>query len=116
MNSGLAVQTASSVVLDAMHPVAVYGLIKFNLWVCLLPTASLNSHLTGDSIQVVIGDSCEGSVRFVNCGFWGPVNTMPSLTAIPFLSRTAIFPTIITIQHYTQLKHAAAGCRKQLHF
>jgi hypothetical protein len=39
----------------------------------LITNGQFNSHETGTSTQVVVGEGCEGSIRFVNCGFWGPV-------------------------------------------
>ncbi len=39
----------------------------------LITNGQFNSHLTGDSTQIIISPGCEGNVRFVNCGFWGPV-------------------------------------------
>lgn len=39
----------------------------------LITNGQFNSHLTGDSTQIIISPSASGSVRFVNCGFWGPV-------------------------------------------
>jgi hypothetical protein len=39
----------------------------------LITNGQFNSHLTGDSTQIIISESCEGNIRFVNCGFWGPV-------------------------------------------
>jgi hypothetical protein len=32
-----------------------------------------NAHRVGRSTQVVVQPNCSGSIRFVNCGFWGPV-------------------------------------------
>ena len=39
----------------------------------LITNGEFNSHRVGRSTQVVVEPSCAGSVRFVNCGFWGPV-------------------------------------------
>jgi hypothetical protein len=50
--------------------VKVDGIQRMGL---LITNGQFNSHLAGDSTQIVIGENCEGSVRFVNCGFWGPV-------------------------------------------
>jgi hypothetical protein len=54
----------------------------------LITNGQFNSHLTGDSTQVVIGDSCEGSVRFVNCGFWGPVKHNALINGNGYISFT----------------------------
>jgi hypothetical protein len=39
----------------------------------LITNGEFNSHLTGPATQVIVEKECKGSVRFVNCGFWGPV-------------------------------------------
>jgi len=39
----------------------------------LITNGQFNSHMTGFSTQIVVEKSCEGSIRFTNCGFWGPV-------------------------------------------
>jgi hypothetical protein len=39
----------------------------------LITNGQFNSHETGASTQIVVSEGCEGSIRFVNCGFWGPV-------------------------------------------
>lgn len=52
----------------------------------LITNGQFNSHLSGDSTQVVIGDSCNGSVRFVNCGFWGPVKRNAIIRGDGFIS------------------------------
>jgi hypothetical protein len=39
----------------------------------LITNGQFNSHLTGDSTQIMISHTNKGNVRFVNCGFWGPV-------------------------------------------
>lgn len=39
----------------------------------LITNGEFNSHLAGPATQVLIEKQCHGSVRFVNCGFWGPV-------------------------------------------
>lgn len=54
--------TASAVVVDAIQP---QGL--------LITNGEFNSHQVGEATQVIIGKQCRGNVRFVNCGFWGPV-------------------------------------------
>lgn len=40
----------------------------------LITNGQFNSHLKGDGTQVIISETNTGSVRFVNCGFWGPVH------------------------------------------
>ena len=32
-----------------------------------------NAHRVGSSTQVIVATNCSGNIRFVNCGFWGPV-------------------------------------------
>lgn len=32
-----------------------------------------NAHRVGRSTQVIVATNCSGNIRFVNCGFWGPV-------------------------------------------
>jgi hypothetical protein len=39
----------------------------------LITNGQFNSHMAGDSCQIVISEKNDGNVRFVNCGFWGPV-------------------------------------------
>ncbi len=39
----------------------------------LITNGQFNSHESGASTQVLVTEKCEGSIRFVNCGFWGPV-------------------------------------------
>lgn len=54
--------TQVAVLLDAIQP---QGL--------LITNGEFNSHRVGPSTQVVIEKGARGNVRFVNCGFWGPV-------------------------------------------
>ncbi len=39
----------------------------------LITNGEFDSHRVGRSTQVVIEEGAHGNVRFVNCGFWGPV-------------------------------------------
>ncbi|HZR21438.1 MAG TPA: glycosyl hydrolase family 28-related protein [Verrucomicrobiae bacterium] len=39
----------------------------------LINNGEFNAHRIGRSTQVVVEPGCSGSIRFVNCGFWGPV-------------------------------------------
>lgn len=39
----------------------------------LITNGQFNSHRKGRSTQVIVENTCEGSIRFTNCGFWGPV-------------------------------------------
>jgi len=39
----------------------------------LINNGQFNAHRLGRSTQIVVEPSCSGSIRFVNCGFWGPV-------------------------------------------
>jgi len=40
----------------------------------LITNGQFNSHEAGASTQILVTEKCEGSIRFVNCGFWGPVS------------------------------------------
>ena len=39
----------------------------------LITNGQFNSHMIGHSTQIIVEKTCEGSIRFTNCGFWGPV-------------------------------------------
>lgn len=39
----------------------------------LITNGQFNSHMIGRSTQIIVEKTCEGSIRFTNCGFWGPV-------------------------------------------
>jgi hypothetical protein len=39
----------------------------------LVSNGEFNAHKVGRSTQVVVEPACSGNIRFVNCGFWGPV-------------------------------------------
>jgi hypothetical protein len=39
----------------------------------LITNGQFNSHLHGEATQIIISSTNTGSIRFVNCGFWGPV-------------------------------------------
>ena len=39
----------------------------------LVSNGEFNAHRVGRSTQIVVEPGCSGSIRFVNCGFWGPV-------------------------------------------
>jgi hypothetical protein len=52
----------------------------------LITNGQFNSHLSGDSTEVVVSESCEGSIRFVNCGFWGPVKHNAIIKGNSFVS------------------------------
>jgi len=39
----------------------------------LISNGEFNAHRVGRSTQVVVEPGCSGAIRFVNCGFWGPV-------------------------------------------
>ena len=45
-----------------------------------------NAHRIGRSTQVIVEPGCSGSVRFVNCGFWGPVLHNAVLRGSAFVS------------------------------
>ncbi|MHA4806872.1 NAD-dependent epimerase/dehydratase family protein [Flavitalea flava] len=38
----------------------------------LISNGQFNTHLKGRSAQIIVEKSCAGSLRFTNCGFWGP--------------------------------------------
>jgi hypothetical protein len=38
-----------------------------------ITNGEFNSHQVGAATQIVVESQCRGNVRFVNCGFWGPV-------------------------------------------
>ena len=52
----------------------------------LITNGQFNAHLTGDSTQIIISENCKGSVRFVNCGFWGPVKHNVIMNGSGYLS------------------------------
>jgi hypothetical protein len=52
----------------------------------LITNGEFNSHRAGASTQIVIAEHCCGSVRFVNCGFWGPVEHNAVLRGDGFVS------------------------------
>jgi Pectate lyase superfamily protein len=54
--------TATAVLVEAIQP---QGL--------LITNGEFNSHQVGESTQVIIAPGAAGNVRFINCGFWGPV-------------------------------------------
>ena len=39
----------------------------------LITNGEFNSHRVGRAMQVIVEKGANGNVRFVNCGFWGPV-------------------------------------------
>jgi len=39
----------------------------------LITNGQFNSHMIGRSTQIIVEKTCEGNIRFTNCGFWGPV-------------------------------------------
>lgn len=52
----------------------------------LISNGQFNSHRVGRATQVVVEKSCRGSIRFVNCGFWGPVEHNAALHGPSFVS------------------------------
>ncbi len=54
--------TDIAVLVDAIQPMGL-----------LITNGEFNSHLVKTSVQIVISKTARGNVRFVNCGFWGPV-------------------------------------------
>lgn len=45
-----------------------------------------NAHRVGRSTQIVVEPGCSGNIRFVNCGFWGPVLHNATLRGSNFVS------------------------------
>ena len=52
----------------------------------LITNGEFNSHRVGPSTQVIVEPSASGNVRFVNCGFWGPVSHNAVLRGSSFIS------------------------------
>jgi hypothetical protein len=52
----------------------------------LINNGQFNAHQVGRSAQVVVEPDCSGSIRFVNCGFWGPVAHNAVLRGSAFVS------------------------------
>jgi hypothetical protein len=67
--------TATAVLVEAIQP---QGL--------LITNGEFNSHEVGASTQVIIAPGAAGNVRFVNCGFWGPVSHNAALRGDGFVS------------------------------
>lgn len=47
-----------------------------------------NAHRVGRSTQIVVEPNCSGNLRFVNCGFWGPVLHNAVLRGTSYVSFT----------------------------
>jgi len=54
----------------------------------LITNGQFNSHRIGRSAQVIVEKGCSGNIRFVNCGFWGPVEHNAELMGPSFVSFT----------------------------
>jgi Pectate lyase superfamily protein len=67
--------TGTAVQVDAIQP---QGL--------LITNGEFNSHMVGNSTQVIVSPGAAGSVRFVNTGFWGPVDHNAVLRGDGFIS------------------------------
>ncbi len=52
----------------------------------LISNGQFNAHLTGDSTQIMISPTNTGNIRFVNCGFWGPVKHNANIRGSGFVS------------------------------
>ena len=52
----------------------------------LISNGQFNAHRVGRSTQVVVEKNCRGNIRFVNCGFWGPVEHNAELLGNSFVS------------------------------
>jgi hypothetical protein len=72
--------TATALQVDAIQP---QGL--------LITNAEFNSHKVGNSTQVVISPGAAGNVRFVNSGFWGPVDHNAILGGDGFVSFSSCY-------------------------
>lgn len=74
--SGIAADaTGCSIQIDAIQQMGL-----------LITNGQFNSHLTGDSTQIIVSEGCEGNIRFVNCGFWGPVKRNAWIKGNSFVS------------------------------
>jgi len=54
----------------------------------LITNGEFNSHRVGRSTQVIVEPGCSGNIRFVNCGFWGPVARNATLAGSAYVSFT----------------------------
>jgi hypothetical protein len=54
----------------------------------LITNGEFNCHRVGRSTQVIVEQGSRGNVRFVNCGFWGPVEHNAVLRGDGFTSFT----------------------------
>ncbi len=52
----------------------------------LISNGQFNAHRVGRRAQVAVEPDCSGSIRFVNCGFWGPVAHNAVLRGSAFVS------------------------------
>ncbi len=52
----------------------------------LITNGEFDSHRVGRSTQVIVESGAQGNVRFVNCGFWGPVEHNVVLQGRAFVS------------------------------
>ncbi len=52
----------------------------------LITNGQFNAHRVGRSTQVVVEPGCSGNIRFVNCGFWGPVLHNAAIRGSSFVS------------------------------
>jgi hypothetical protein len=74
----------------------------------LISNGQFNSHHLGRSTQVVIEPTCRGNIRFVNCGFWGPVEHNVQILGPSFASFTdCYFSNDYTSTNYSIM--ASAG-------
>ena len=67
--------SATCVLVEALQP---QGIAVVN--------GEFNSHLVGAATQVIVERSCRSNIRFLNCGFWGPVECNARLLGPSFLS------------------------------
>ena len=54
----------------------------------LISNGEFNSHRVGSSTQIIVEKGCSGSIRLVNCGFWGPVAHNAVLRGSAYVSFT----------------------------
>jgi hypothetical protein len=67
--------TATAVLIEAIQPMGL-----------LISNGEFNSHQAGPATQVIVAKSARGNIRFVNCGFWGPVEHNAVLQGEAFVS------------------------------
>jgi hypothetical protein len=73
----------------------------------LVSNGQFNSHRVGRATQVVVERTCRGNIRFVNCGFWGPVEHNATIFGPSFVSFTdCYFSNDYTTTNYAVVAEA----------